>query len=415
MSEHGVVLLVGSGSQPYREYLLAAAARHRPVWLLDSTEPTWQAPYVMGSTPVELLDRVRLIPDVDRLVKAAGEIAAVHPVAGAFTYDETLVVATAHITEALGLAGPTVAAAENCRDKHRTRHALTAAGLLQPRFAYVTGAEAARAAADSFGYPVMLKPRGMGASMGVIRVENADAVAAAYGIAEAASHEGSPSYEGGALVEEYLTGPEVSVDGAAFDGGYEPFFIAHKRIGLAPFSEETGHLVNGDDPLLHDDDLRRMLATAHRVLGMRDGITHTEVKLTDRGPAIVEVNARLGGDLIPYLGRLATGIEPAHVAMDVALGVRPRLEPARRRSVGIRFCYPPANGTVRRVNVPGPGEVTGLVEAEAMVRPGATLRLPPDGYLARYAYLICAADSDAACEVALDEAAAHTSVVLDRE
>src|SRR5439155_2829859 len=120
----------------------------------------------------------------------------------------------------------------------------------------------------------------------------------AYEIAQAASFAGSPCFEGGALVEEYLTGPEISVDGAVRDGRFEPFFLAHKQIGPAPYMEEVGHALNGADLLLRDDALLAMLRTAHRALGVGTGVTHTEVKLTDRGPAIVEVNARLGGDLI---------------------------------------------------------------------------------------------------------------------
>ena len=81
--------------------------------------------------------------------------------------------------------------------------------------------------------------------------------------------------------------------------------------------------------------------------------------------------------------------------------------------VGIRFCYPAVSGRVVSVDVPAPDDVTGLVEACAMVGPGADLKLPPDGYLARYAYLIGTAGTPTACAAVLDEAAAATTVVLD--
>jgi biotin carboxylase len=411
--DEGLILLVGSGLRRYREYLLASAAARRPVWLLDAADPTWQQPYVAGSTVVELLDRTRLVPDQDGLVKAAAAVAADHRVAGVFSYDETLVVATAHIAEALAVPGLTVEGVENCRNKHRTRRVLSAAGLVQPRCSYVTDAAAALRAADAYGYPVVLKPRGMGASIGVVRADDAAAVAAAFGVAERASHGGSPSYEGGVLVEEYLDGPEISVDGAVVDGGYEPMFVARKRVGLEPYFEEIGHVVDAGDPLLRDGELGRVLTAAHRALGVGYGITHTEVKLTSRGYAIVEVNARLGGDLIPYLGKLASGIDPAHVAVDVAAGERPDLTPTRQRCVGIRFCYPPQDGRVRSVELPDPSTVDGLLEAEAMVVPGTVMNLPPKAYIARYAYLIATGDDRAGCDAVLDEAARRTSVALD--
>jgi biotin carboxylase len=413
MTDQPVLLLVGSGSRLYREYLLASAAERVPIWLLDSAAPTWQAPYIVGWSQVDLVDRARLVPDQRQLVEAARAVAAMHRVVGAFSYDETLVVTTAAITDLLGLRGLTSAGVDNCRNKHRTRQVLTAAGLVQPRYAVVQDAATARAAARSFGYPVILKPRGMGASIGVVRAGADDETEAGFLIAEAASHAGSPSYEGGVLVEEFLHGPEISVDGVVVGGAYEPMFVARKRVGPEPFMEEIGHVVDAADPLLHDADIRRVLSTAHRALGVRDGITHTEVKLTPRGPAIVEVNARLGGDLIPYLGKLATGIDPAHVAVDVATGTSVRLEPSASRVVGIRFGYPHASGRVRSVHVPAEGEVPGLLDARAMVQPGTELLLPPDGYLARYAYVICAAEDVAGCEEALDRAAARTSVQVD--
>ncbi|MFF4420203.1 ATP-grasp domain-containing protein [Streptomyces sp. NPDC001549] len=412
-TDDGVVILVGSGQRAYREYLLAGAARRRPIWILDAVDPTWQEQYVLGSTTVELLDRERLVPDTEGLVKAAEAVAAEHRVVGVFSYDETLVVTTALIAERLGLPGLTSRGADNCRNKHNTRQLLTAAGLPQPHFAYVTDAETALATADSFGYPVVLKPRGMGASIGVIRVDGPDGIRAAFEVADAASHGGNSDYEGGVLVEECVMGPEISIDGVVFDGDWTPLFLAHKEVGLAPYFEETGHVVSATDPLLADEELLGILRDAHRELGIGYGITHTEVKLTTRGPVIIEVNARLGGDLIPYLGSLATGVEPGELAAEVAAGVRPAWTPAESRTVGIRFLYPPENGTVRSVDVPAPSDVPGLLETNVMVAPGVTLLLPPAGYLSRYANLICAGEDLLSCEESLAKAAALTTIVLD--
>jgi biotin carboxylase len=400
----GVVLVIGSGARVYREYLLSSAAGRHPLWLLDGAPPTWQAPYVQHSTVVALLDRDRLVPDQELMVKTARQIAAGRAVAGVFTYDETLAVTAAHVADALGLPGLSVDGVENCRNKHRTRQALTAAGLPQPRFAYVTSLAGAAATAADFGYPVVVKPRGAGASIGVVGVTDPAAMAAAYAVAETASHGGAPAYEGGVLVEQYLVGAEISVDGAVHRGVYEPFLLARKRTGFPPYFEETGHTVTADDPLLRDTEIRRVLTAAHRAAGVRDGITHTEIRRTDGGPAIIEINARLGGDLIPYLGRLATGIDPAHVALDVATGVRPDLTRTDRGTVGIRFCYPPVSGRIRRIRLPVPGQVPGLAEARPMVEPGTVVHLPPRAVLSRFAYVICRADSPEACDAALDAA-----------
>jgi hypothetical protein len=177
---------------------------------------------------------------------------------------------------------------------------------------------------------------------------------------------------------------------------------------MPPFFEETGHLVDAGDPLLRDEELLRVLAGAHRVLGIEDGITHTEVRLTARGPVIIEVNGRLGGDLIPLLGKTATGIDPGSVLFDVATGQRPDVTPTRSGVAGIRFGYPDHDCVVHSVEVPW--EAPGLVMASPMVEPGTTLRLPPGGYIARHSFVACEADDAATCRQRLAHAASLVEV-----
>lgn len=408
-----MLLVIGGGGQIYREYLLESAARRVPLWLLNSTEATWQDPYVQGTSVIPLLDADRLIPDSELILKTAADLASRHDVVGVWTYDETLVVTAADVAEALDLPGLGAAGVQNCRNKHRNRIALTEAGLPQPRFVYATDARGAREAAESIGYPVVVKPRGAGASIGVVRALGPDDIDRAFAIAEEGSFGGARAYEGGALVEEMVFGPEISVDGAVHAGGYEPFCLARKQVGLDPYFEETGHLVDAEDPLWSDTELFRVLREAHKAAGVLDGITHTEVKLTERGPVVVEINARAGGDLIPYLGRLATGVDPAHVAVDVAQGRCPDLARSTSAVVGIRFLYPARDGVVRAVTLPEPEEVPGLLQACRMARDGTTLLLPPRGFLSRYAYVICQAATPDECEAALDAAAAAAAVELD--
>ncbi len=401
-----VVLLVGSGWRPYREYLLRGLARRSPLWLLDGQPATWQAPYIVGSSVVGLLDAERAVPDQQGLIDAALAVAASRPVAGVLTYDELSVMATAHVAERLGVRGLTVEGASNCRDKSRTREALTAAGVPQPRFAVVHSFTEAAAAAARIGYPVVVKPRGMGASVGVVQAAHAAKLVAAFGVAERVRHSGPPAFEEGVLIEELIDGPEISVDGALHGGEYVPFCLARKQLGPPPCFEEIGHVVDAADPLLTDPELLAVLATAHKALGLPDGVTHTELRLTRRGPVIIEVNARLGGDLIPYLGLLATGVDPGRVAAQVAVGDRPSVEQTVRGCAGIRFLYPPQDCRVVSVSVPSPGDVPGLVEARAIAEPGAVVRLPPNAHLGRYAYVLATAATPERCAAALDAAAA---------
>ncbi len=402
----GVVLLIGSGWRPYREYLLSGLAGESALWLIDQQPPSWQDSYLVGSSVVGLLDEDRVVPDRQGLVDAALAVTEHHKVVGVVTYDELFVTATAHVAERLGVRGLTVAGAENCRDKSRTRVALTAAGLPQPRFAVVHDIDEAVDAADHIGFPVVVKPRGMGASVGVVRAERPADLRGAFESTERARHAGPPVYEDGILIEEMVEGPEISVDGAVSDGVYRPFCLARKQLGAPPYFEEIGHVVDARDPLLSDPALLAVLSDAHRALGVADGVTHTEIRLTARGPVIIEVNARLGGDLIPYLGLLATGVDPGQVAAQVATGVAPQVAAGSARCAAIRFLYPPQDCRVVEVSVPDPSSIPNLAETHVMAQPGAVLRLPPNAHLGRPAYVLAVAPAPADCEVALDAAAA---------
>jgi biotin carboxylase len=403
------LLVIGSGLRMYREYLVRPAAAHArslglELVLVNNLEPTWQHRY---------FDEIEVVNVFEHpvLFDAARRIAARRTVVGVMCWDEPLVMPAAVLADEFGVPGLGADGVLGCRDKHRTRTLLAAAGIAQPASAMVHGARQAAWAAARIGYPVVVKPRALGASMGVVLAADESELQAAYRIASDASLVGDEPYRGGALIEQFASGDEISIDAAVHKGEYLPMFVARKRTGLFPYFEEIGHVVDAADPLLGDHDLMGMLAQAHEVLGVENGLTHTEVRLTPRGPVIIEVNGRLGGDLIPFLGRTATGIDPGVVIVDVALGRRPELVTTRRQAAGIRFGYPEQDCAVRSVRVPGRGP--GLVLAEPMADPGTVLRLPPGGYIARHSFVVCEAADTAQCDARLDTAAAL--VELDAE
>lgn len=406
---NSVLLVIGSGLKLYREYLVrSAAARARSVGLdlvlINNLRPTWQHAYFAEITVVNVFDH-------ELLASTARDVAARRSVVGVMCWDEPLVMPAAELADEFGVPGLSVSGVYGCRDKHRTRSRLTAAGLHQPGFEMTATVGQARAAATRIGYPVVVKPRALGASMGVVLAADQAELDQAFRVASDASLIGDEPFRGGAIVEGYASGPEISVDAAVHKGEYLPMFVARKQTGMHPYFEEIGHVVDAADPLLDDAVLMETLARAHRVLGVEDGITHTEVRLTQRGPVIIEVNGRLGGDLIPFLGKTATGIDPGEVLVDVATGQRPDITPTRRAVAGIRFGYPERDCVVRSISVPT--EATGLVTAARMVEPGTTLRLPPGGYIARHSFVVCQGDDAPTCVARLDAARALVEVEAD--
>ncbi|HEY5854049.1 MAG TPA: ATP-grasp domain-containing protein [Aldersonia sp.] len=403
------LLVIGSGLKIYREYLVRSVSAHArslglDLVLINNLEPTWQREFFDEITVTNVFDHA--------LLRArAREIATHRRVVGLMCWDEPLVAPAADIAEELGVPGLGGTGVRGCRDKNQTRSVLTRVGLVQPAFELTASREEARAAAERIGYPVVVKPQALGASMGVVLATDRHELDAAFDVAAGASRIGDAPYRGTAIVEEYAVGPEISVDAAVFKGEYLPMFLARKRTGMEPYFEEVGHVVDAADPLLQDEVLLQTLSRAHRELGVENGITHTEVRLTRRGPLIIEVNGRLGGDLIPFLGSIATGIDPGHVLVDLAIGARPDLDPSRNTVAGIRFGYPVRDCAVRSITVPA--ELPGLVAAAAMAEPGAELRLPPGGYIARHSFVVCTAEDAASCDELLDAASARVDVEGD--
>jgi biotin carboxylase len=402
-----LVVLLTSGYHLYREYLLADVARAADVWLLADAAPTWEQPYLVGHTTVDTLDAAAASV-------AAGAVAARRGVDGVLCWDEIRMVQAAEVARALGTPGPDPDAVRRCRDKHATRTAMAAAGLPGPWSELVADLDGANAAADRISGPVVLKPRSLGASIGVVRVDDPSApgvLEAAFDVTRTAREDGGPSPERGVLVEECMVGPEISVDCAVVDGTTVPLFLARKQVGFGVHCEEVGHLVDGADPLLDDPDLRRLLDGAHRAVGYDRGVTHVEVMLTADGPRVVEINARLGGDLIPRVARAAAGVDAGALAVDVACG-RAVAPPARRSGVAsVTFCYPPHDMAVTEALLDVGLLPDAVVHAALLARPGQELELPPAGHVtSRYGYVIAHGDDADTCAAVTDRALAAFSL-----
>lgn len=393
------LLLLGSGKIYYRGYILERISSRYRVILLSPGEVTWEASYID--------EHILLNPhDNDAIVAAAVNAGRRHRAVGALTYHEPLVELTAIIARTLGLPGCTAAAAL-CRDKHAAREAFAAAGVPSARHALVHTKEDAQRAADALGYPVVVKPRALTASFGVSLASSAAELVDAVNRALANAFPDPWAFRPGVVLEEYLQGPEISVDSIVHNGRTHPLAFARKELGALPFFEETGHIVAPPDQIVNpSDEIRDVVAGAHRALGIDNAATHTELRLTSAGPRVIEVNGRSGGDLIPLVASLALGVDIPMASADVAAGAEPDLSTPKSGIAGIRFFYGQASGWVRghssELDSPRPDW---LHELTWVVEPGDRLdRIPGRLYFSRVGYAIATAATTAQCESRLDKA-----------
>jgi biotin carboxylase len=396
------LLLIGTGLRAYREYLLSSIGDEFRLHLFHKVEPGWEMDHLAGWTVIA--DTT----DGAAMAEQARKLHADEPFAGVLCWDEARIHAASQVAQALGLPNGDPAVIARLRDKGQTRQALAAAGLAQPRSIPVGTVEEALAAAEQVGYPAILKPRGLGASLGVIRANDADQLRERF---DFTFNTRSPEPEDvraeqRVLVEECVTGEEISVDAVITGGQVTPLFVARKVVGYPPYAEEIGHYVSADDPLLTDPVLTELLQACHTALGFTDGWTHTEFMLTADGPKLIEVNGRLGGDLIPKLGKLATGIDPGVTASRAVCGLPVQVTPTHRGTAGVRFFYvEQEDSEIVEVSFEASKLPETIKEAVAVAKPGAIVSPPPKGTAwGRIAFAIAVGDSVDECERALDAA-----------
>jgi biotin carboxylase len=348
-----------------------------------------------AATPLGILAAARGLCEVvflgDRslpyVARTAGELAGLAEVRdlgrfdalrldGVTTFSEAQIRRTAELAAGGGFAylRPSVAAAVT--DKYLQRRMLASAGLPVPRCRVVGGPGDLAGAVRAVGLPAVLKPRRGAGSAHTCRVDS---------LAEADRRLREPGAAAGPFVlEEYLVG-DSSVAGPRFGdyvsvesvlvGGTLRHVEVTGKFPLAPPFRETGYVVPST---LAEGDRRAVLEAAGaalRALGVTDGVTHVEVKLTPDGPRVIEVNGRLGG-YVADLVRQARRVDLIRLALAAAIGRDLEVPaPAYRRHAFQYFLTAPMEATVLR-GLDGVGELArqrGIGHVEVFRRAGDRL------------------------------------------
>ena len=199
-----LLVIIGTGGKDYREYLLRSIGREYRVHLFTGAEPVWEREHITGWSIVDMAETM----SADEMIAAAQALASTDRIAGILAWDEARIFQAAQVAAVLGLPGGDPDAVMRCRDKHLSRQAMATAGVPQPEFVLATSEDEALAAAAKIGYPVVLKPRALAASLGVVRADTAEELASRFAFARDTTVPGAWSYDE-VLVEECLTGPEI--------------------------------------------------------------------------------------------------------------------------------------------------------------------------------------------------------------
>lgn len=315
------------------------------------------------------------IRDRDAVLQIAREFRPDGIVIGAC---DTPVVTAACVCEALGLPGNSVEAAVNSTDKVKMIESFARCGVAHPAFQKVKKDEV-----ESFTltipYPVVSKPIDSAGGRGISIIHNSEELRKAVLFSSQAGHSGD------ILIEEYMRGREVSVEVLVVEGKPYVVQITDKITSGEPHFYETGHSQPSTLPEDTKERIRELASKAVLAVGLKNSPAHVEIMLTEQGPKMVELGARLGGDCITtYLtDHSVSGVCMAQAAIEMALGITPDVRhfADSGQCVGVRF-IPAEEGVL--------AEVRGLEEAK---RTDGLIRLAITGVIGRQ-YTKAVDDSD---------------------
>ncbi|PWI16780.1 hypothetical protein DI272_23405 [Streptomyces sp. Act143] len=312
----------------------------------------------------------------------------------AITFYDSDIAVTSRTNQLLGHTWPRPKADAISRDKKLQRSFLTEHGLPAPRFAGVTGVEAGLKAAEDFSYPFIVKPSALAASIGVSLVRDRDELERALtDVARLAEEWGGYFPSDGpeiALIEEFLPGKEVTLDGVVVNGAFHLVGVTNKMQMPGPYFEEDFYTL----PFRTPEEEPELVAVAEGIvagLGVQHCLFNAEFRQDAQGRyRVVEFATRMSGGQNYRNLREVHGIDAVRLYAKAVLAgddetmraavldgeVRRAATP--RAATCIKFAY--RTGTLVRNN---PGDAYHSPYFRSYIpasKPGDRLRRAPEGW-----------------------------------
>lgn len=316
--------------------------------------------------------------------------AARTPLTGVVATDDHGATLAARIAGALGLRANSPEAVERTLNKASFRETLQCAQLHGPAFTTATSTAEAAAAAAQVGFPCVMKPLSLSASQGVIRVDAPSEVAEAARLVFAIASENygrAHPHRNRILVEAYLPGEEVALEGLLFDGQLKTLAVFDKPGPMAgPYFEETILVQPSRLPARTLRAVIRQVERAAGALGLEQGPVHAELRVDGpkAGPhraRLIEMAPRtIGGRCSGVLSfENAPSLEAA--VLQNALGKSPwDIEVSRREATGVLMMPVPRAGRLAGIDgIDAARNVPGVCSVSIDIGPGEPVIPLPRG------------------------------------
>lgn len=255
----------------------------------------------------------------------------------------------AAVAKEMNLIGISEDTALKATNKAFMREALKEAGVPVPMFFHVSTKQDYLKAVKtirSAGYRCIIKPADSSGSRGIELLSDFELET----VENAYEYSKRSSKSGVLMVEEFMEGPEVSVETLSVDGVCHVIQITDKITTGIPYFVEMGHSQPSQLASGIREKIKQVTIAANRAIGIENGSSHTEIKITKDGPKVVELGARLGGDNITtHLVPLSTGVDMVECCIRIALGEKPNFKGMIHKGSAIRY-FKADRGRIIKIN-----------------------------------------------------------------
>ena len=328
-----------------------------------------------------------------------------HPLNAILAVDDSGTLLAAKAADALNLPHNDPAAALAARDKLIMRTMLHAGGVRVPQFQRFTLTDDPAKIAEHVSFPCVVKPLTLSGSRGVIRandtVELAAAVARLHQILLRLGEDGERPF----LIEDYIPGIEVALEGMLDDGKLHLLALFDKPDPLeGPFFEETIYVTPSRLPKAVMQNILDTTAQAAKALGLRTGPVHAELRVNEQGAWLVEVAGRSIGGLCSQTLRFGVDASLEELILRQAAGMGLGNTARQKNASGVMMIPIPEAGLLRGYKGVAEAEAVPLIESVEITAPlNNTLTPLPEGesYLG---FIFARGETSEAVEAALREA-----------
>jgi biotin carboxylase len=294
--------------------------------------------------------------DPDSCVEAITNFAESNPIGAILAVDDSGVRVAAQASQALGLPHNPPVAAEASRNKYHMRQLLGQAEVLSPEatlhhFSQPNFEDNLTALAEKLKYPCIIKPISLNGSRGVIRANQPEEfVNAATRLRNFLANLYPDSEQMPYLIEPYIPGKEVAVEGIMVDGQLQILTLFDKPDPLeGPYFEETLYITPSRLSSEIQTAIHESTGKAAKAIGLREGPVHAELRINDAGPWIIEIAGRSIGGLCAATLKFGIDTSLEELILRQAFGLD--ISSLQRESVasGVMMIPIPEAGLLKRV------------------------------------------------------------------